>query len=171
MLLQWVPHAVSWSENLSDLWRSLWFATNYRQNCPRLLNSMQYAVEANSLTLRADISWFERVQRHATRLVRGHRHVPYEERLHQLNHFSLERRRLRADLVLAFRIFQGEVDLCPSDFFLRPARDELREHTYRLLQEPIWLRWRSDAFPVCFVKYWNRSPAPLSKPTLMSMFK
>ncbi len=37
--------------------------------------------------------------------------MPYEERLPQLNFFSLEGRHLRADLFLAFKIFEGEVDL------------------------------------------------------------
>ncbi len=37
--------------------------------------------------------------------------MPYEERLRQVNLFSLERRRLRADLILAFKIFKGEVAL------------------------------------------------------------
>ncbi len=46
--------------------------------------------------------------------------MPYEEGLRQLNLFSLERRRLRADLILAVTIFKGEVNLNPSDFFLRP---------------------------------------------------
>ncbi len=85
---------------------------------------------ANALTLRADINQLERAQRLATRLVRGLRHVPYEERLRQLNPFLLERRRLRADLILAFKIFKGEVDLNPSDFFLRQPRAGLRGHTY-----------------------------------------
>ncbi len=52
-------------------------------------------MEANAPTLRADINQFERVQRLATRLVIGLRHVPYEERLRQLNLFSLKRRRLQ----------------------------------------------------------------------------
>ncbi len=48
--------------------------------------------------------------------------MPYEERLRQLNLFSQERRGLRADLILAFKILKREVDRYPSDFFLRPPR-------------------------------------------------
>ncbi len=97
---------------------------------------LEYAMEAYAPTLRADINQLETVQRLATRLVRYLRHVPCEERLRQLNLFSLERRRLRADLIPAFKIFKGEVDLNPSEFFLRPHRAGLRGHTYRLLQGP-----------------------------------
>ncbi len=75
---------------------------------------------------------------------------------------ALERRRLRADLILDFKIFKGEVDLNPSDFFLRPPRAGLRGHTYRLLQEPSGLRCRSGAFSVRVMKYWNRLIVVLS---------
>ncbi len=83
---------------------------------------LEYAMEANAPTLKADINQLEKVKRLTTRLVRGLRHVPYEERLRQLNLFSLERRRLRTDLILAFKIFKGGVDLNPPDFFLCPPR-------------------------------------------------
>ncbi len=86
----------------------------------RLPPHLEYAMEVNAPTLRADIILLERVQRLAALLVRGLRHVPYEERLCQLHLFSLERRSLRADLILAFNIFKGEVDISPSNFFLRP---------------------------------------------------
>ncbi len=94
---------------------------NYpKQRLPRsTVPHLEYAMEANAPALRADINQLERVQRLATRLVRGLRHVPYEERLRQFNLFSLQRRHLRADLTLAFNIFKGEVDLQPSEFFLR----------------------------------------------------
>ncbi len=113
----------------------------------------------------------ERLQRLVTRLVRGLRHVPYEERLRQLNLFSLERRRLRADLIMAFNVFKGEIDLNPSEFFLRPPRAGLRGHTYRLLQGPSRLRRRSGAFSVRIVKFWNRLPAHLVLPPSVSIFK
>ncbi len=84
---------------------------------------LEYAMEANALTLKADINQLERVQ--------CLRHVPYEERLRQLNLFSLERRRLRVDLILVFENFKSDVDLNPPDFFLRPPRAGLRGYTAR----------------------------------------
>ncbi len=132
---------------------------------------LEYAMEANAPTLRTDINQLERVQRLATRLVRGLRHVPYEERLRQLNLFSPERRRLRADFILAFKIFKGEVDLNPSAFLVRPPRAGLRGHTYRLLQGPSRFRRRSSAFSVWIVKFWNRPPAHLVLAPSVSIFK
>ncbi len=92
---------------------------------------LEYAMEASAPTLRADISPLEGVQRLATRLVRGLRQVPYEERLRQLNLFSLKRRRLRDGLIVVFKIFKGEVDRNPSEFFLHPPQAGLRGHIYR----------------------------------------
>ncbi len=132
---------------------------------------LEYAMEANAPSLKANINHFERVQRLATRLVRGLRHVPYEERLRQLNIFSLECRRLRADLILAFKLFKGKVGLNPSEFFLRPPRAGLRGHTYRLLQGPNRLRPRSGAFSVRIGKFWNRLPVHLVLAPSVSIFE
>ncbi len=122
-------------------------------DCELVRPHLEYAMEANAPTLRADINQLERVQRLATRLLRGLLHVPYEERLHQLNLFSLERRHLRADPILAFKFFKGEVDLNPSVFFLFPPRAGLQGHTNQLLQGPSRLRRRSGAFSVRIMKY------------------
>ncbi len=59
---------------------------------------------------------------------------------------------------MAFKIFKGEVDLNPPDFFLRPPRAELRGYTYRLLQGPSRLRHRSGALFVRVVKQTVNGP-------------
>ncbi len=59
----------------------------------------------------------ERIKRSATRMVKGMRELSYEERLPRLNFFSLERRRLHGDLILAYSIFHGGLDFPQAEFF------------------------------------------------------
>ncbi len=63
----------------------------------------------------------EHIQRLATRMVKGMRELSYEERLHRLNFFSPERRRLRGDFILAYNTFHGCLSF-PQAEFSRPQR-------------------------------------------------
>ncbi len=89
-------------------------ATNNKALLPRSLEigalvrpHLEYGMPACSQNLVADINHLERIQRIATRFVTGMRHLPFEERLQRLGLHSLQRRRLRDDLISAFKIFRG----------------------------------------------------------------
>ncbi len=81
--------------------------------CPRL----EYGMSACSPNLVVDINHLERIQRLATSFVTGMRHLPYEERLQRLGLHSLQRRKLWDDLITAFKIFKGLLDIDPNLFF------------------------------------------------------
>ncbi len=68
---------------------------------------LKYGKPACSRNLVADINHLERIQRLATRLVAGMRHLAYEERL--------QRQRLRAHLITALDIDPNVFSFLPLD--------------------------------------------------------
>ena len=72
----------------------------------------------------------ERVQRRATRMVKGLKKFTYETILKRLGIYSLERRRLRGDLIETFKILTGRERIDSSKFFeLSETTSGLRGHS------------------------------------------
>ncbi len=92
------------------------------------------------------------------RWVKGLKDLRYEESLRELKLQSLEKRRIRNDLVLTHKIMFYQIDLEASKLFKFSRRPGLRRSSPRLLQKTGRTRRRRNSFACRVAKYWNRLP-------------
>ena len=95
---------------------------------------LDYCIQFWVLHFKRDVDNMERVQRRATRMIRRQQGRPYEERLWDLNLFSLHKRRLRGDLVAIYKLTKGHQQGMGETPFPKALPGVTRNNSHKLLE-------------------------------------
>ena len=91
-------------------------------------------------------------------MIQGMKDLSYEDRLRELGLFSLEKRRLWEDLIVAFQYLNESYKKEGDRLFRKVYGDRTRGNDSKLKEDRFGLDIRKKSFTVKVVRYWNRLP-------------
>jgi len=106
-----------------------------------------------------------------TEMIRGMEHLSYEKRLRELGLFSLEKRRLELDFIVAFLYLKGAYEKDGDRLFSRACCNRTRSNGFKLNEGRFRLDIRKNFFTVRVVKYWYKLPREVVDAPSLETFK
>ena len=132
---------------------------------------IDYACAVWNLGYIGDSKSLERLQRRWTRGIMGFEGLPYSERLRQLDLYSVKGRLLRYDLILVWKIVNGECGIKFDELFTYHAYLGTRGHAHKLKVNKSNLDIRKKFFSQRVVSPWNSLKASTVSATSLPAFK
>jgi hypothetical protein len=132
---------------------------------------LEYCDQAWRPYLKKYIECLEKIQRRATKMVYCLKNFSYEVRLKMLGLYSLERRRLRGDLIETYKILNHKENISDKIFFKKSVTDHLRGHSLKLFKLRSRIDVRKFSFSQRIVDTWNRLPEQIVRAPSLDTFK